>query len=158
MVVSHGVTTVQQSQSRQRASADRQTDRVQLWVTCHPDARCTKDPPPVRPVHPARPRGSFLRNALLSSATFSAQFADRVVMSSWPCWQPPSRAFRPARDYRVVPNKWGHRLVIIILSNLNRFKKKFAGRSLGKFVVKWILKITPHLAYVATLSHYLVKH
>jgi len=38
----------------------------------------------------------------------------------------------------------------IILSNLNRFKK-ITGKFLGKFVVKWILKIPPHLAYVATL-------
>jgi len=39
----------------------------------------------------------------------------------------------------------------IILSNLNRFKKKFRGRFLGKFVVKRILQIPPHLAYVAAL-------
>ena len=38
----------------------------------------------------------------------------------------------------------------IILPNLNRFKK-ITGRFLGKFVVKWILKIPTHLAYVATL-------
>jgi len=38
-----------------------------------------------------------------------------------------------------------------ILSNLNELKKKFTGRFLGKFAVKWILKIPPHLAYVATL-------
>jgi len=44
----------------------------------------------------------------------------------------------------------GHRLVTTILSNLNRFKK-ITERFLGKFVVKWILKIPPHLAYVATL-------
>ena len=37
-----------------------------------------------------------------------------------------------------------------ILSVLNRFKKFFI-RFLGKFAVKWILKIPPHLAYVATL-------
>jgi len=29
--------------------------------------------------------------------------------------------------------------------------KNFTGRFLGKIVVKWILKIPPHLAYVATL-------
>jgi len=34
-------------------------------------------------------------------------------------------------------------------SNLNRFLK-ITGTFLGKFVVKWILKIQPHLAYVAT--------
>jgi len=28
---------------------------------------------------------------------------------------------------------------------------KITGRFLGKFAVKWILKIPPHLAYVATL-------
>jgi len=27
----------------------------------------------------------------------------------------------------------------------------FTGRFLGKFAVKWLLKIAPHLAYVATL-------
>ena len=40
----------------------------------------------------------------------------------------------------------------IILSNRIRFKKFFfTGRFLGKFAVTWILKILPHLAYVATL-------
>jgi len=39
----------------------------------------------------------------------------------------------------------------IILSNLNRFKKNSLEDSLGNFVVKWILEIPPHLAYVATL-------
>jgi len=29
--------------------------------------------------------------------------------------------------------------------------KKITGRSLGKFVAKWVLKILPHLAHVATL-------
>jgi len=38
----------------------------------------------------------------------------------------------------------------IILSNEMIFKK-FTERVLGKFVLKWILKIPPHLAYVATL-------
>ena len=37
------------------------------------------------------------------------------------------------------------------MSILNRFKKIFTGRSLGKFAVKRILKIPAHLAYVATL-------
>jgi len=37
------------------------------------------------------------------------------------------------------------------LSNLNRFQKKFTKRLLGKFAVQWILKIQPHLTYVATL-------
>jgi len=48
------------------------------------------------------------------------------------------------------PKKCGHRLTTIILSNFNRLKK-FTGRFLRKFVVKRILKIPPHLAY-------LVKH
>jgi len=40
----------------------------------------------------------------------------------------------------------------ILLSNLKPiFKKIFAGRFLGKFAVKCILKIPPQLAYVATL-------
>ena len=38
----------------------------------------------------------------------------------------------------------------IILSNFNRFEK-ITGRFVGKFAVKCILKIPPHLAYVATL-------
>ena len=29
--------------------------------------------------------------------------------------------------------------------------KKITGRFIGKFLVKWILKIPPHLTYVATL-------
>jgi len=48
------------------------------------------------------------------------------------------------------PKKWGHRLMTIILSDLNRFKK-INGRFLGIFVVEWILKIPPQLAYVTTL-------
>jgi len=39
-----------------------------------------------------------------------------------------------------------------ILSYVNRFKEYFTARFLGKFVVKRILKILPHLAYVATLT------
>jgi len=40
----------------------------------------------------------------------------------------------------------------IILSNLNRFTIFFSLEDfLGKFAVKWILKIPSHLAYVATL-------
>jgi len=38
----------------------------------------------------------------------------------------------------------------IILSNLNQLKK-FTGKFLRKFIVKWILKLSPHLEYVATL-------
>ena len=39
----------------------------------------------------------------------------------------------------------------IILSIPNRFKIIFTGRFLGKSAVKWMSKIPPHLAYVATL-------
>ena len=39
----------------------------------------------------------------------------------------------------------------ILMSNLNRFKDIFTRRFLGKFAVKWILKVPPHLAYVTTL-------
>ena len=38
----------------------------------------------------------------------------------------------------------------IILPNVNRLKK-FTVRFHGNFAVKWILKVQPHLAYVATL-------
>ena len=53
-------------------------------------------------------------------------------------------------DIQGGPKKRGRRLMTIILSNLNRFKK-IIGRFLGKFAVKWILKIPPHFACVATL-------
>jgi len=49
------------------------------------------------------------------------------------------------------PRKRGHRLMTIILSNLNRLKKNFTVRFPGKFAVKWIFKIPLQLAYVATL-------
>ena len=48
------------------------------------------------------------------------------------------------------PKKRRHRLMTIILSNVNRFQK-FTGRFPGKFAVKCILKIPAHFAYVATL-------
>jgi len=41
--------------------------------------------------------------------------------------------------------------MIIILSNLNRFTNFFTRRIAGKFAVKYILKISLHLAYVSTL-------
>jgi len=53
------------------------------------------------------------------------------------------------RKVRVGQKKG--RLVTIILSILNRFKNFFTGIFLGKFAVKWISKIPPHFAYVATL-------
>ena len=49
-------------------------------------------------------------------------------------------------------SKWAvHRLVTTILSNLDQLKIFFTERFLGKFVLKWVLKIPPQLAYVATL-------
>ena len=39
----------------------------------------------------------------------------------------------------------------VILSILNRFKNFFTGRFPGKFAVKQVSKIPPHLVYVATL-------
>jgi len=49
------------------------------------------------------------------------------------------------------PKQRGHRLIAIILSNLNRLKNFFTGRFRSKFAVKWISLIPLHLAYVATL-------
>ena len=40
----------------------------------------------------------------------------------------------------------------IILSVLIDLRIFFNGRFLGKFAVKWISKIPPHVAYVATLQ------
>jgi len=39
----------------------------------------------------------------------------------------------------------------IVVSNLNRFLEFFTGGFLGKIAVKWLSKIPPHIAYVATL-------
>jgi len=50
-----------------------------------------------------------------------------------------------------VGQKRGHKLVTIILSILNPLKNFFHWKILGKFAVKWIVKVPPHLAYVATL-------
>ena len=44
------------------------------------------------------------------------------------------------------PRTHGHNFV-----KPNRLLKSIAGRFLGQFAVKWILKVSPHLAYVATL-------
>jgi len=49
------------------------------------------------------------------------------------------------------PKKWGHKLMTIILSNVNRFTHFFTERFLGKFAVNWLLKIPPLLAYISTL-------
>jgi len=57
---------------------------------------------------------------------------------------------RIASIYTGWAKRRGHRLMTTILSNLY-FKNFFTGRFLGKFAVKWILKIPLHLAYVATL-------
>jgi len=48
------------------------------------------------------------------------------------------------------PKQRGHRLMTTLQSNLNRCNF-FNGRFLSKFAVNWILKIPPHLAYVAAL-------
>ena len=48
--------------------------------------------------------------------------------------------------YTGWAKKRGHRLVTIILSNLNRFTVFLTGRFPGKVAVKCILKILPHLA------------
>ena len=47
--------------------------------------------------------------------------------------------------------KRANRLMAVILSNLNQFRKKITGRFPGKFAVKCKLKIPPHLACVARL-------
>jgi len=47
--------------------------------------------------------------------------------------------------------KWRDKLVAIILSNINQWTIFFTERFPGEFAVKWLLKIPPHLADVATL-------
>jgi len=49
----------------------------------------------------------------------------------------------------MVGQKTGHRLMPIILLNLNRFIKNVTKKFLSKVAVKWISP--SHLAYVATL-------
>jgi len=46
---------------------------------------------------------------------------------------------------------WGHKITAIILSNINRFSTFMTRRFLDNFAVKSLLKIPPHLVYVATL-------
>ena len=53
--------------------------------------------------------------------------------------------------YRVDQKKRSHKITTIILSYLSRIKKICTGRFFDKFAVKWMLKIPPYLAYVATL-------
>ena len=55
-------------------------------------------------------------------------------------------------DLQSGPKKRGPQTHDHNSSNLNRFLKTFTGRFLGKFAVKWILEIPPHLACVATQS------
>ena len=50
-----------------------------------------------------------------------------------------------------MDQKRGHRLITEFLSVLNDLRIFFAERFLGKFAVKRILEIPPHLACVATL-------
>ena len=47
--------------------------------------------------------------------------------------------------------KWCHKLMAIMLPNLNRFTIFVIGRFLGKFAVNRLLKILPLIAYVATI-------
>ena len=75
----------------------------------------------------------------------------RDLMHSHKVFELMSVYLRVCMSVRGRPKKRGHGLMTILLSNLSRFKKKFTGRLLGKFAVKWILKIPPHFAYVATL-------
>jgi len=49
-----------------------------------------------------------------------------------------------------VRQKVGKRHTATILSSVNRLKILFTKKFIGKFVVKWILKIPPPFAYVAT--------
>jgi len=49
-------------------------------------------------------------------------------------------------------------MAIIICEILTDYQKFYTGKVAGKFAVKWLLKITPCLAYIATLlPNYLVK-
>ena len=77
----------------------------------------------------------------------------------WGCFAPrkcivtaraPKTAIYYLYNIQGGPKNWGRKLMTIILSNLNGFKKSFNEKFLGKFVVKWIVKIPPHLATTTT--------
>jgi len=53
-------------------------------------------------------------------------------------------------EQKTGPQTYDRILSKLILTDLQFF---FTGRFIGKFVVKWILKIPPHLAYVTTLPY-----
>ena len=50
-------------------------------------------------------------------------------------------SFNVVVNLRRGPQMWGHKLMAIILSNLNRFTIFFTARFLGKFAVNWLLNI-----------------
>jgi len=105
--------------------------------------------------------GDFLANTMRTPAGGLHDVFPTTSMALPPEINFDGFTFTPASIGRVRPEtnirdectgwakKAGHRLVAAILSNLNRFLR--FGRFIGKFVVKWILKIPPHLAFVATL-------
>ena len=53
--------------------------------------------------------------------------------------------------YSALHKKRGSKLTAIILSNLNWFSFFFTGRLCSKLAINWLLKMSLHLAYVATL-------
>jgi len=53
--------------------------------------------------------------------------------------------------HRMGPKKAGHKLMTIFCQISTDLKKIITGRCLGKFAVKRVLKIPPHLAHVAAL-------
>jgi len=73
----------------------------------------------------------------------------RSAAINWKSWNAPSSTPTIRTSLQGIqgrPKKWGHRLMTIILSNLNRFLKNiFTIGFPGKFLVKWRLKFPPHL-------------
>ena len=66
-------------------------------------------------------------------------------------WSRPMYRRPIRRVYGVGQTKWGHKIMAIILSNLDWFTIFFTARFLGTFAVNWLLQFPPLLAYVATL-------
>jgi len=49
------------------------------------------------------------------------------------------------------PKNVSHKLLSLPLPNIDRFSIFFDGAFCGKFVIKWLLNIPPHLNFIDTL-------
>ena len=84
----------------------------------------------------------------------SSHYSDRCDRHSFPMPSlPPMSIYGDPqkRENTVFHKKGDNILMVISLSNLNRYSNSFTGWFASKFAVSRLLKVPPHLAYVATL-------